>query len=524
MSGQSALPSSHGATDLFPRNYEFLWKDSSLFFSDEPFEVAGTAEGPSSQSSLDPEVTSASPPAPPAPPAPHNSPIAHRLYTDDAETLGGIGGAFVGMGGGADTYSILDNEPDRQVLDVIDWMAELLWEDFMRCCGTQESRRHNRASRSQDAPHARRHPHRANGKSTKGGKGSSQRNGSERDGDGDEDPRKGKQPSRPARSKTSKHLACPFLKWKPARYEDRCMRKLTTISHVKQHLEKEHYQRYCPRCYQTLTKDQPDHRHLPDYQNARGAPPGDFVTYDAREKIKQTIDSRSKSATEKWQCIYRVIFPKESQCPNPFLDYNAWKKIDRLERHLDCDTAKRTLKEQAQRWQEQGLSGHQLTARIIDCVYARLRQQLNTDDQAYSSSDVSGDEAYDDNHSAGPAYPNQALSLDDSSNLHEIDSHDVQRFYESTAATQMCPTLGLNEHFGSMSRGDVDWETPNAAANGDLEAYGQEMDTSETPDDFSRLLGDPDFSLGSGNPLQVYEEEDLTYRLGQQLDLDVGYV
>ncbi|KAJ4325203.1 hypothetical protein N0V84_003585 [Fusarium piperis] len=309
------------------------------------------------------------------------------------------------------------------------------------------------------------------------------------------------------------------LLWNPDRFKDRCFKMLATISHIKQHLKTEHYQRYCPQCYTTLSKDQADHRHPPGYENAQGAPPGSFVTYDAREKIEQIIKKRSKSATEKWQCIYRVLFPKELRCPNPFLDRHAWEKIDLLDQHIRSDRPKIILAKKAKVWRSQGFTDDQTIWRVLDSAFARLAEIINLDDQAYSSDGVPEDEADDDNDSTEPTYSSQALHLDGSSVLPDIDSHGAQPFHDQTVATLMPPGLGLDEHFGTMPGGDFEWETRSTATNGDLETFGQGVDTSETHVDFSNPPVDPDFSTNSESLTPFYEEEERLYRLGQQLDL-----
>ncbi|KAM0438980.1 hypothetical protein ACHAPT_001741 [Fusarium lateritium] len=507
---QSALPGVYEAAGLLPRHYEFSWEDSRLLFGGQLFDMVGGAEAPSSQPSPIPEVTSLTPPASP----PRSR--AQTCLSNDTQDL------VAGAGGFADSDSVtsscrgsnftVDGELNPQVFRAIDWTVDLLFDDFVRSHAAQKSQNPSKISRSQDVSHASRDSHRVN-KSTKRGERSSKRKGSGEDED--EDPRKGKATSRSARSQTSQYLACPFLKWRPRRYRQRCMRRLSTISHVKDHLKKEHYHPYCTNCYCTLPGDRRDH-HI--CENVPAAPPVEPVSYGARKKIDLAI-KKPNPVIEKWQDIYRAIFGTEPSCPSsPFLDYDAWETVERVREFISSDSSKAIIAKRGQSLRAQGIDPDKVELLIIDQLFARVASLLDSGNQEQSSGGVPVDETHNDNYLTAPACSNQARNPDDASVLSGTDSYGVQGFHDATVIPQMSPVLGLDEHFETMPRTDVDWKSLNAAAIGDLEPSGLEMDTSETHFDPSSFLVGAGFPTSNERFVQFHEEEEQLYGSGVQLD------
>jgi len=131
----------------------------------------------------------------------------------------------------------------------------------------------------------------------------------------------------------TRYVACPFQKWKPERFHDRCIQRFSTINYLKQHLRDFHYQRYCPKCF-GITEDDNGVESLADH----GPPcekkrtPLDFVAYEARKELKKLRFSTSAgiSLEDQWRRVYRLLFqvPEDQPCPDPS---PRWYNMDHLE-------------------------------------------------------------------------------------------------------------------------------------------------------------------------------------------------
>lgn len=104
-------------------------------------------------------------------------------------------------------------------------------------------------------------------------------------------------------------LACPFWKSDPTTHWECFLKKLTTISYVKQHLARRHAPDfYCERCFQIFSNNQDYHGHM---KNAvcqwRGASAKlDGITH---QQSKQLSRKSAGSIQDQWFNMWNIIFP-----------------------------------------------------------------------------------------------------------------------------------------------------------------------------------------------------------------------
>ncbi|KAH6696440.1 hypothetical protein BKA61DRAFT_252267, partial [Leptodontidium sp. MPI-SDFR-AT-0119] len=119
-----------------------------------------------------------------------------------------------------------------------------------------------------------------------------------------------------------KSFACPFLKWDPTAYSRCCVKKLNSISYVKQHLHRKHTpERYCQTCHST---DFPDDDSLQSHINigkctCRSRTMLDGISYQQRFKLSRK--SKPKSSKEnQWYAIWDILFPGDRRPCSIYVD------------------------------------------------------------------------------------------------------------------------------------------------------------------------------------------------------------
>lgn len=87
----------------------------------------------------------------------------------------------------------------------------------------------------------------------------------------------------------------------------------------REHLYRRHYTTHCQRCKQTFN----DARELAEHEmSVVGCevlditPPGDITTYQEKQLKSRKHTTRRQSDKEKWDDIYRLLFPNE-EIPSP---------------------------------------------------------------------------------------------------------------------------------------------------------------------------------------------------------------
>ncbi|PMD33002.1 hypothetical protein L207DRAFT_639741 [Hyaloscypha variabilis F] len=138
----------------------------------------------------------------------------------------------------------------------------------------------------------------------------------------------GSQPPRPKKMKpdqgkeSQESFACPFLKWNPITYSGCCVKKLSSISFVKQHLHRKHTpERYCQTCH---TADFSDEDKLQSHIKigkctCRDRTMLDGISYQQRFQLSRKSKPKS-SKEEQWYAIWQILFPEDRRPSSIYID------------------------------------------------------------------------------------------------------------------------------------------------------------------------------------------------------------
>ncbi|KPM43126.1 hypothetical protein AK830_g3411 [Neonectria ditissima] len=325
------------------RNYEFAWDQSGLLFGGEQFAVATAPEILSSNASPNSNVGSTTLSAfrPRSQCSLFSGHEAQHRFVGGADLVGvpTLGESWAasrlcrdletasltcsisssGSGSGSryqDLQALLSTQSGIELDKAIDRIAQLLLDDYLRSYAPQRSQKRNNTARSQGVQQVGHKSGRTGEKartSTARAAGKSKRKTVDGAGESeDEDSHKKKQRSAgPSLLEDSRLWACPFLKWKPERYRETCDGlPLHLIRDVKRHLRDRHYRDYCPGCYLDVVG--------PHICRRKPGPPVGLITQDKRDELRKW-SKKKKTHEEHWQHIYKVLFPNEPLCPDPFL-------------------------------------------------------------------------------------------------------------------------------------------------------------------------------------------------------------
>ncbi|KAF5489313.1 hypothetical protein CGCS363_v011892 [Colletotrichum siamense] len=128
-------------------------------------------------------------------------------------------------------------------------------------------------------------------------------------------------------SKATRRLACPYLKYEPERFHHRCRgAAYTTIHRLKEHLYRVHKQSpHCIRCKETFTKDSDVKAHLSHPGQGCDFIDGVSIEGLTSEQFQKLKSKKRKPGVttneEKWQEIFRIVFPDATRCPDPYYSY-----------------------------------------------------------------------------------------------------------------------------------------------------------------------------------------------------------
>ncbi|CAM1507958.1 Fc.00g048060.m01.CDS01 [Cosmosporella sp. VM-42] len=537
---QVTQSTSHGGgTSLFVREYEFSWENSRLCFAGEPFEVLGATEDRYSKAKPDSATASTTSLVS------YPGPQAHLLEADELEPpyLAGIGSfgdsvktwvaseLLQDLEMASATRSVPDvssssnaisrgnlnthaPDPVQEIIQQernIDWMAELLVDDFFRSYAPQRSSKRNNRARNQDAPHTAGNPGtktRKVGTSTNGKTGPRRGKTVGDSGESeDEDLRGHRQGTSIAgESGNSRRFTCPFLKWNPHRYKGTCIKRLKTISHVKDHLKKIHQEIYCPHCYMIF-----DEEYTPHCCGTVCAPP--IMTADKLKEIKKQSDKR-KTPEEQWHRLYKVLFPNEPPCSSPYFTNVEEEQLSYAEHYFRSKMAQKILQEEMQDIDLHSESRAETGAKISELVFHRFLPRVwltyAPDGEVHSSDDVWPELAHDNDQPIGHAYPNETLDPNVIDRLmpNVTDSYDLQQRAYPTAAIEAFPVPVLT---GPSVSAPGAFQDQSSVARGDpLSPTGIGYLGLSGPDAFG-LLTEDDFSH------QLWSQEHQAYDNGSDL-------
>lgn len=146
------------------------------------------------------------------------------------------------------------------------------------------------------------------------------RGNDESDGD-DTDLRPRKKPKGPSSRSLAKprFLACPFWKLDPKKHWECFLKKITTVSYVKQHLSRRHTPAlYCQTCFAIFD----DEALLESHILCRSCERNPLESLDGISTIQsRKLSGKSKGTTEEqWYAIWDILFPSESQPLSIYID------------------------------------------------------------------------------------------------------------------------------------------------------------------------------------------------------------
>ncbi|KAI8951947.1 hypothetical protein F4801DRAFT_260382 [Xylaria longipes] len=116
-------------------------------------------------------------------------------------------------------------------------------------------------------------------------------------------------------------LACPFFKCRPNKHVRCGFSSFEKISHVAQHLERQHYESVkcdCPICGVNFHTISSRSAHLREQRCSRRNPRLCAVTTERLEEIKSVSTRRSRTQSDKWVDIYKIIVGDSTPTPLPW--------------------------------------------------------------------------------------------------------------------------------------------------------------------------------------------------------------
>lgn len=117
-------------------------------------------------------------------------------------------------------------------------------------------------------------------------------------------------------------LACPFMKWNPREYRHSCIKKLRDMHGLKKHIQEKHFVNHCPECFMRPSEDTtviPPHPCI-EMSGLSPRPTAGLITVDMQAAIKERLGARL-SQKEKWERLFKIIFPQEPIPSSPYLDH-----------------------------------------------------------------------------------------------------------------------------------------------------------------------------------------------------------
>lgn len=232
-------------------------------------------------------------------------------------------------------------------------------------------------------------------------------------------------------------FACPFMKWRPQHFFKSCGVHLTTISHVKDHLEKKHYSLHCPTCLRVFHGKIALRSHVNLGCSRPPVPVANFVTVEQLTVIKKR-PYKYEGCEEQWRNIFKTLFPNEPQPLTPYLD----PPMNEVMRHL-TDYVSRRGSEFLRRLQHE-MSIDNSTAyetpeaqfkAVWDDWFPRIFSQYMSQDELYS-------DIFQDQASPGDNSPTRSANL-------SLNNNEVQAQFDMPLTTdslaQLSNSVGLSQ-------------------------------------------------------------------------------
>ncbi|CAJ0554850.1 Ff.00g133630.m01.CDS01 [Fusarium sp. VM40] len=443
-------------------HYEFSWKNSRLCFGSTPIEIVEALEAQSSDANPASESRfSAS-----------QASFSRLLAESDPLSTAGIGG-FCSSAEVRPTLSIPEDfevssinssdfcygsEFDEIMVDdyipkssdpgvaiamenKAQWLAELLFDDFIRSYAPQQSRKQTAATKHQDlSSEPSNKAQRFAGDRGHVKKSRNSRAAGRNEGSGDEtSDDDGQGPSPAAKSNDSKYLACPFLKWNPIEYAATCSLKFKQIRYVKRHIIGKHQRDYCPDC-EMIYEETDIQTHVCDPNRIR---PYDLLT---KEKISAIEKIRGSEVEWKkrlrWYEIYEIIFPNQPRCFSPYFNKEADRSLFNMERYFRLPKVRERMESQAHAYHVRGNFLRLLFAVIFPDLWEGYG--INDEGEPYM--------IHDKEPAARHAQPSKTVSFGEHDMIisHDTSSNTSQRPYGGVDMPQSCTVTGSTDYSASM--------------------------------------------------------------------------
>jgi hypothetical protein len=270
----------------------------------------------------------------------------------------------------------------------------------------------------------------------------------EEDGTGEDESRR----RRPKKMKSDqddepeKSFACPFLKWNPITYSRCCVKKLSSISYVKQHLHRQHTpERYCQTCHST---DFPDDDNLQSHINigtctCRSRTMLDGISYQQRYRLSRK--SKPKSSKEnQWYAIWEILFPGDRRPSSIYVDTDLALEMrpfrEYCERHGPAIMREQMESDPA--WLSSGTTAEQ--HRVFDRLIAHGLNTLFDNWGSRNSSASTSPERQNNDNPAQSRYETPTNSLVDSGVVMGGQSSFTETRFESSEMppSSMIPAVG----------------------------------------------------------------------------------
>ncbi|KAM0201626.1 hypothetical protein ACHAPI_001673 [Fusarium lateritium] len=319
-----------------------------------------------------------------------------------------------------------------------EWVAELLIDDFFRSHPRRKSQKQTTAAKDQNLTSKLGNDAQGFGKDRRRGKRPRKSRATGREeGSGDDDSgRDEKGSSRAANSSAPLYLACPFLKWDPARYAITCTLKFKHIRLVKKHLRDKHQETYCPKCETIFKETNVVSVHPCDPNRVR---PHALLTKEKLSRIEATPGSEVEwKEKELWYTFYAIIFPNGPPCFSPYFHPEIDRILGEAKRYLRLPEVRSRICENMQSL------GNISQVEANFCAGLFLRA-LPEPWERY--------DANDEEHAAQHTQPSKTVD----SGAHEtIMSYDTgndtsQRPHDGMAMSQCCAVTGSSDYPASMS-------------------------------------------------------------------------
>ncbi|KAF4994593.1 hypothetical protein FGRMN_5708 [Fusarium graminum] len=170
----------------------------------------------------------------------------------------------------------------------------------------------------------------------------------------DEKPRDKK---RSKKVSTSPRFACPFYNHDPERYETSrscCGPGWETVHRVKEHIFRSHRlpEHQCRRCLKEFKGEDALSRHSRSAvackvqarnSQLEGIDASQEKLLHARAKKSNTGPDQKKIEEERWNEVYRIIFPDESETPSPYYNRSQNLTVDEFGKNITAEFSKRIV-------------------------------------------------------------------------------------------------------------------------------------------------------------------------------------